>query len=345
MRIVYLARTLRDAHFACGVLRELGVRGHEASGLELARAEGDGTAFAEAYPELTIETGDAAGLAARLEAAELVIVHDGCDPAAIAAAGAARGKAGFTLLLHDTHARPVAGEAAAPLPGLDGYDGVLAACDALTTIYREAGWGERAASWHFAADTRLFHPPHPQDEIDRDGVVWFGNWNGGARADVWEDFLLNAAFAQDIHLDVYGAGYPDQARRLMHHYEARYRGPVANSAVPGIFARHQSSVHLPRPDLAAALPGYAAIGIFEVMACGLPLITAPWEDADGLFRSGQDYAYAESLETMARHMRDVEQDEVARARLIASALQTIRTRHNCGVRADALLRFVDGLAA
>ena len=56
----------------------------------------------------------------------------------------------------------------------------------------------------------------------------------------------------------------------------RYRGWLPNHRVPGLFARHRLTVHVPRRPYAQKLPGIPTIRPFEAMACGIPLICAPW---------------------------------------------------------------------
>jgi spore maturation protein CgeB len=52
-----------------------------------------------------------------------------------------------------------------------------------------------------------------------------------------------------------------------------------------------------------ALPGIPTIRVFEAFACGLPLVCAAWEDAEGLFTPGEDYLVAHDGREMTRQMR------------------------------------------
>ena len=65
--------------------------------------------------------------------------------------------------------------------------------------------------------------------------------------------------------------------------------------------------------------------------------SAPWSDAEGLFRPGQDYLVARDGAEMLRHMRAVQADAGLRSALVASGLETIRARHTCAHRVDELL--------
>ena len=357
MRIAYFTHSLDscwnhgNAHFLRGVLRELIARGHDVRALEprgawsLANLLADaGEAGLEpyraAYPELSSTRFDPATPAdALIGDAELVIVHEWNDPTLVAAIGHARIAGGrFTLLFHDTHHRAVSDPEAIRAFDLSGYDGVLAFGEALSEVYRRWGWGGRVWTWHEAADTRLFHPP--EVEGTRDGLVWIGNWGDGERTAELEEFLFAPAQDAGLSLDIYGVRYPDEARATLARHGARYHGWAPNALAPSIFARALATVHVPRRYYATILPGIPTIRVFEALACGIPLVSAPWEDSEGLFRAGEDYLTARNGTEMTSRLRDIGQDCQLRARLAASGLATIRARHTCAHRVDELLGIV-----
>jgi spore maturation protein CgeB len=119
-----------------------------------------------------------------------------------------------------------------------------------------------------------------------------------------------------------------------------YRGWIANIDVPVAFARRRMTVHVPRRPYTQALPGIPTIRVFEALACGIPLISAPWRDSEGLFRPGRDFLFAADGDEMAAHMRDVLHDSSLAAELQASGLEIIRARHTCAHRVDELLDIV-----
>jgi spore maturation protein CgeB len=362
MKIAYFTHSLAscwnhgNAHFLRGVLRELIARGHAVRTLEpegnwsLANLRADaGEAgldpYRAAYPELDSESFDiTADPAILVGDAELVIVHEWNEPALVAAIGALRrASAGFTLLFHDTHHRAVSDPEAIRAFDLSGYDGVLAFGETLSRVYRSWGWEDRVWTWHEAADTRLFHPP--VTEQDRAGLVWVGNWGDGERTQEIEEYLLRPAREAGLPLDIYGVRYPDEAKALLARYDVTYRGWAPNARAPGIFARHLATVHVPRRYYSTILPGIPTIRVFEALACGIPLVSAPWDDAEHLFRPGTDYLVAPDSAAMTCHLRDLAADPNLRAALVASGLETIRARHTCAHRVDELLAIVDGLAA
>ncbi|MRX51898.1 glycosyltransferase [Paracoccus sp. S-4012] len=354
MRIAYFTHSLQscwnhgNAHFLRGVLRELAALGHAVRALEpegawslenLLRDHGDhGLApFRENYPELAPQTyaadADPVALAAD---ADLVIVHEWNDPALAATLGRARkGGASFRLLFHDTHHRAVSDPDAIRAFDLSGFDGVLAFGEALSEVYRRWGWGECVWTWHEAADTLLFRPP--VQEGPREGLVWIGNWGDGERTEELERFLFRPAQEAGLLLDIWGVRYPDAAKATLARCGARYNGWAPNAAAPAIFARHLATVHVPRRFYTTLLPGIPTIRVFEALACGIPLVSAPWDDAEGLFTPGEDFLTAADGAQMTAHLRALTADPDLRDALTTQGLATIRARHTCAHRAAELL--------
>ncbi len=124
---------------------------------------------------------------------------------------------------------------------------------------------------------------------------------------------------------------------MLNRYGARYRGWLPNPRAPEIFARHLATVHVPRRYYATILPGIPTIRVFEALACGIPLLSAPWDDAEGLFTPGDDYLVARDGEEMRDQLEAVRDDAGLRARLAAHGLATIRARHTCAHRAEELV--------
>jgi spore maturation protein CgeB len=362
MRIVYFTHSLRscwnhgNAHFLRGVLSELIARGHDVRVFEpegawsLANLVADHceealAPFRDAYPELGSRTyrrpEEGAGQA---WGADLVIVHEWNDPELVAALGRLRARGGrFTLLFHDTHHRAVSAPNEMRAYDLSAYDGVLAFGDTLARVYERWGWGDRAFVWHEAADTRRFHPP--ADEGERHGLVWVGNWGDGERSAELVDYLLKPARDAGLPLDVHGVRYPDEAKRKLSEHGASYRGWLANAAAPQVFARHLATVHVPRRFYARLLRGIPTIRVFEALACGIPLVSAPWDDCEQLFRVGEDFLMVRDGGAMVRALEDLKQDASLRASLVRSGLETITRRHTCAHRVDELLSIVERLRA
>lgn len=361
MKVVYFTHSLvscwnhGNAHFLRGVLRELIARGHEAQVFEPAGAwslqnlladhgRAGLAAYRATYPELdSSRYDDDFDPAEALQDADLVIVHEWNDPALVAAIGRVRARGGrFTLLFHDTHHRAVSDPKAIRAFDLSGYDGVLAFGEALAEVYRKWGWGRRVFVWHEAADITLFHPP--TEEGPRDGLVWIGNWGDGERTAELEAFLLAPAKAAGLPLDIHGVRYPPAALQLLKRYGAEYRGWLPNARAPQVFARRLATIHVPRRFYVEALPGIPTIRVFEALACGIPLVCAPWSDSESLFRPGQDFLVAANGRAMQRNLNALRADPKLRAGVAKSGLETIRARHTCAHRTTELLAVARRLA-
>ncbi len=360
MRIVYFSHALSscwnhgNAHFLRGILRDLVARGHDVVSLQpepswsrenLIRDAGPDAAdsWQAAYPELRATTFAPSSDPAPLVAgADLVLVHEWTDSALVAQLGAIRRAGGrFVLLFHDTHHRAVSDPAAMRAFDLSGYDGVLAFGQTLADIYRGWGWGDRVFVWHEAADISLFHPP--ANETTRTGAVWIGNWGDGERTAELEDFLLRPTAELGIPLTIHGVRYPSEALALLERYGADYRGWLPNHRAPEVFANYLLTVHVPRRFYATQLPGIPTIRVFEALACGIPLVSAPWEDREHLFTPGQDYLVARDGGEMIAQLARLRDDAHLRRSLAASGLATIRDRHTCAARVQELLAIVERL--
>jgi spore maturation protein CgeB len=336
-----------NAHFLRGVMRDLVARGHDALALEpaggwsranLLADQGQAAVdrFVRDFPELRSQTYDGGfDHEAAVDGADVVVVHEWTDPALVARIGRARREGGrFTLLFHDTHHRAVsAGRDIAALALAD-YDGVLAFGETLSERYRAAGWGRRVFTWHEAADDRLFRPLAAAKEGD---LVWIGNWGDDERSAEILAFLVEPAHALGLATTVRGVRYPPQALAALRKAGIRYGGWIANADAPAAFARHRLTVHIPRAPYRRELPGIPTIRVFEALACGIPLISAPWYDAEGLFRPGTDFLVARDGAEMRSLIAAVLGDPAWAAALAAAGLETVRRRHTCRHRVDELL--------
>lgn len=340
-----------NAHFLRGVLSELVARGHQAVALEpedgwsrqnLLKDQGD-TVVADFYREfpelLSVIYGPEFDHESVLADADVVIVHEWTDPEIVAQVGRIRRAGGdFTLLFHDTHHRAVSEEKAIADLGLADYDGVLAFGETLRERYLRAGWGRTVYTWHEAADTRRFKPS--VNLVGEGDLVWIGNWGDDERTRELHEFLIDPVRDLKLKALVHGVRYPGEALRDLDSAGIRFGGWLPNVKVPQTFARYALTVHVPRRPYVESLPGIPTIRVFEALACGIPLISAPWDDAEGLFRPGQDFLFAQDGNEMRRLMRDLLNDNDLSAGLAASGLHTIEERHTCRHRVNELFEIL-----
>jgi spore maturation protein CgeB len=360
MRIALFVHSLRScwghgsAHFLRGVAAELVRRGHRVDAWEplgawsaerLVREHGIAAleAWRESYPELCVRTYPPGQLdaGAALDGVDLALVHAWNPPELVARLGAERARRpGLRLLFHDTHHRGVTRPEALARLDLSRYDGVLAFGAALADAYRSRGRAARVFVWHEAADVRRFHPRPPSlrpDEAARRDVILVANWGDEDRTADLAEFFVEPVRRLRLDATVHGVRYPDAARAALAEAGAIHRGWIANHRVPAALAHHRATVHVPHRPHGEALPGTPTIRLFEALACGIPVVTAPWEDAEHLFRPGRDYLVARDGAETARLLRALREEPGIAAALAASGLETIRARHTCAHRVDELL--------
>lgn len=354
MRFVFYTHSLvsdwnhGNAHFLRGIMRDLTRRGHSALALEpedswsrqnLVASEGIAAAerFATDFPDLqSRQYGGDFDHARILADADVVVVHEWTDPALIERIGRIRrGGAPFTLLFHDTHHRAVSAKSDIAGLVLDDFDAVLAFGETLRQRYLQAGWGQQVFTWHEAADDALFRPM-PEVRRDHD-LIWIGNWGDDERTAEIDEFLIQPAAALGLEGTVRGVRYPERAVAAVRKAGLKYGGWIANADAPAAFAHHRVTLHIPRRPYVESLPGIPTIRVFEALAAGIPLLSAPWDDAEGLFRPGRDFLFARSGREMQDLLRDLLAEPAAGRTLSAHGLETIRARHTCRHRVDELM--------
>ena len=360
-RIAYFAHAIRsdwnngNAHFLRGLLRSLGQCGHEVEifepadgwSIENLRQEEKGEQslrqFEETYPDLHVSTYSAADLngadAAHrwrdtLRDIDIVILHEWNPPQLAHRLLDLREELGFRLLFHDTHHRASSSPEQIRLFGTDRFDGVLAFGEALRTIYRDRFNIQRVWTLHEAADTTVFRP-FSDVEKKRD-VVWIGNWGDDERATEICQFLLRPAEElQQYRFAIYGVRYPADALKALESAGVEYGGYLPNLESPAVYAESRITMHIPRQQYVGAMAGIPTIRVFEALACGIPLISAPWPDTERLFREG-DFRLVRSTKESIAAMECLLSDEKVAAEEARRGRETVLARHTCMHRAQEL---------
>jgi spore maturation protein CgeB len=358
MRVVFFSHSFvscwnhGNVHFLRGVARELLALGHQVvvyepkdgwSRRNAAREPGatvlDQAAQVVPGVDIRLYGADHFDLDRALDRAEVVVVHEWNDPALVARLGERRLRGGrFTLLFHDTHHRAVTAPEEIGRFELDGYDAVLAFGEVLSEVYRRRGWGRQVFTWHEAADTALFRPD-PLTPKDTD-LIWVGNWGDGERDEELRRMLLQPVARLRLAARVHGVRYPAQVTAELARDGLTYAGWLPNHRVPAAFARARMTVHIPRRPYAQALPGIPTIRVFEALACGLPLVSARWHDAEGLFPDGS-FLMVDSGDEMTAAMDLLLRDPDFAGELARCGWQAVRARHTCAHRVAELIAILD----
>ena len=338
-----------NAHFLRGIVSEFLSRNFEVNVFEPADAwsrvnmTGDHGAqtvddFQRAFPHLhsivyRLETLD---LQSALDGVDLILAHEWNDPRLIERLGRYRRlHPAVRLFFHDTHHRVITAPGEMSRFHLDDYDGVLAYGESLRFAYLKLGWGRQVHVWHEAADVRTFKP-YASDPSEGD-LVWVGNWGDDERTAELEEFLIAPVRNLGLRATVHGVRYPETALQTLASAGIACRGWLPNYRAPRVFAQYKLTVHVPRRPYVEHLRGIPTIRPFEALACGIPLVSAPWRDEEGLFRVGRDLLMARDDREMQSFIQDVLHDPALAQSMIVSGLETILARHTCRHRVDQLL--------
>jgi spore maturation protein CgeB len=342
-----------NAHFLRGVATELIRRGNKVSVYEpkdnwslanLIAENGKQVVeeFYEYYPLLkSISYDDTLNLDEALKDADLVIVHEWNEHKLVKAIGEKKKQYSFKLLFHDTHHRAITDSKGISDYDLSNYDGVLAFGKVISDIYLQKGWAKKAWAWHEAADTNVFRLL-PTDEFEGD-LVWVGNWGDEERTKELFEFIIEPVKELGLKARIYGVRYPEHAKKALKDAGIEYGGWLPNFKAPEVFSKYRFTVHVPRGPYTKSLPGIPTIRPFEAMACGIPLLSAPWNDAENLFTEGQDFVMVKNKAEMKEWMQKIITDDDLASELSTNGLNTIHQKHTCAHRVSELYEICDEL--
>lgn len=364
-RLAYFAHSFRsdwnngNAHFLRGLMRATAALGHTVRlfepetgwSIDNLRSEQDGDKsiahFERTYSDLHITTyrEDTERDIWRtcLRDIEIVILHEWNPPALAKTLLDLRGELGFRLLFHDTHHRATSSPAEIARFGLQHFDGILAFGESLRTVYKNQFNIQRVWTLHEAADTTVFSP-QPAVEKKAD-VLWIGNWGDEERTEEIREFLLHPATLLHDYakFTIHGVRYPTEGLCSLKQAGIYYGGYLPNLSAPAAYASAQLTVHIPRQQYNSAMTGIPTIRVFEALACGIPLISAPWQDTEHLFRPGDFLSVANTAETITAMQTLLANPSVA-AEQAQRGLETVLARHTCNHRAQELTQICEEIS-
>lgn len=341
-----------NAHFLRGIATELIMRGNDVKiyepknswSLENLVADYGSEAideFYKYYPLLSSTQYNAKtiNLTKALKDADLVIVHEWNEHALVKAIGEHKKRSSFKLLFHDTHHRAATEKESMSNYDLSNYDGVLAYGKVIKDIYIKQRWAKKAWTWHEAADTRIFKPL-PAKKLEGD-FVWIGNWGDDERTKELHEFVIEPVKELKLKAKIYGVRYPDHAKKALRDAGIKYAGWLPNYKAPEVFAKYRFTAHVPRGPYVRSLPGIPTIRPFEALACGIPLLSSPWNDAENLFTPGKDFLVANNKKEMIKLMERIMNNDKLKDKVTTHGLNTILQRHTCAHRVDELYRICE----
>ncbi len=307
--------------------------------LEEAHGQESLQAFTQVYAEIALTTypEDTSSTQWRdyLRQTDVVILHEWTTPQLAHVLLDVRAKLGFALLFHDTHHRASSSPEQIRRFGIERFNGVLAFGNVLRDLYRSQFGLENVWTLHEAADTSVFKPLTAAAPFDQD-VVWIGNWGDEERSAEIREFLLQPAKRSKNHsFTIYGVRYPAEGLQALTESGIRYGGYLPNLSAPRIYANSRLTVHIPRRQYATTMVGIPTIRVFEALACGIPLVSAPWVDAEQLFRP-DDITFVKTSDQMKTRMDQLLDNPALAKAQAARGLETILAHHTCDHRASEL---------
>ncbi len=364
MRFVFFCQSLVSdwnnpgAHLLRGVAAELLESGHAVRIYEpidgwslhnLLEQGGAGwvKAFSAIYPQLRSHFYDPQqlDLDQLLDEADVVIAQEWSEPALLRQLGSHRAHSNrYKLLFHDAPHRSLQQPRPLRATLLRHFDGILAGSDSLRQLYREQSWADQVWLWREAVDTRIFRPAEGEPLRSFD-VVWVGNWSHAARASELNEFLIEPLRSLGLHARLYGSRYPQDVLHTLRACGADYGGWLADFSIPAAFSAGRVALHVPRRMHDEGLPHTPILRILQALACGMPVISAPWSECSAVFAPGQDFLLASDGAEMSRHIAALLDDPQRAAELAAHGIQTVTERHTCAHRARELLLISHELGA
>lgn len=370
LRLAYFAHSFRsdwnngNAHFLRGLMRAMVAKGHEVKLLEptsewsIVNLEADAKGeqalrdFARTYPDLEVEAYDSEGegdqlyqhLRELLCDRDIVFLHEWNRPTLAQLLLQLRKELGFRLVFHDTHHRASSSPKQIEMFGLARFDGIVVFGEVLRRLYCDRFGLSRVWTLHEAADDSVFYPRLAEERIT--DVVWIGNWGDDERsAEIQEFFLQPAASLADTRrFMIYGVRYPAEGLEALAHSSVQYGGYLPNLQAPCVYGSSGVTVHIPRRQYSSTMPGIPTIRVFEALACGIPLVSAPWRDSEQLFREG-DFTFVTDGEQMKDAIVRLLENPAQAHDQAARGLETILARHTCTHRADELTQICQEVLA
>jgi spore maturation protein CgeB len=345
-----------NAHFQRGLVRALGKMGHKITCLEAEsnwsfdnlqcehQASQALEQYQKTYPDIEIQfyLPNQQDLRKLLADADIVIVHEWTESNVVNEILALQNKFGFRTLFHDTHHRASSNPGQIAEMQVVKFDGVLAFGEALRQIYLNKFGIDCVWTLHEAADTTVFYP---EDKGKITDLVWIGNWGDGERSEELHKFLIYPVMQiPDIQAMVYGVRYPQEGLASLDKAGIEFKGYLPNLASPNVYHQARMTIHIPRKQYSRAMNGIPTIRVFEALASGIPLISAPWHDTEKLFCPG-DFIYVNNEKEMALAIEYLLKHPKAAQEMAQRGLSTVLERHTCMHRAEQLTEICEEVLA
>jgi spore maturation protein CgeB len=207
----------------------------------------------------------------------------------------------------------------------------------------------RAVAFHCLVDPDAYRPVEAPPRWD---LGYLGTYSDDRQPQL-ERLLLQPAADTLVRLTPPGWGQSNE-RRLFKFAVAGPRYPaaiewppnveriehVAPGEHPAFYASQRFTLNVTREEMRAA--GWSpSVRLFEAAACGVPVISDPWNGLNSFFVPGEEILVADSAADVLAFLTEVDEDE--RRRLAERARRRVLAEHTAERRCEQLEREVAGV--
>ncbi len=300
------------------------------------------------YPARLVLYGDWSGIAAQaqrnVDSADAVIVTsycpDACSATELALHSRAAVKAFYDLDTPVTLSQLDSGRRPAYLPadGLGGFDVVLSYTggEALDALANRLG-ARRAVPIYGSVDPSVHYAANPRPEFAAD-LSYLGTYAPDRQAALNALFLQPACQMPHQTFVIGGAQYPQDFPWSDNIHFVRHLPP---SDHPAFFCSSRLTLNVTRAAMAKM--GYCPSGrLFEAAACGVPIITDPWEGLEQFYEPGTEILVADGTDDVIAALK---MPEEALREMARRAQARTLTEHTGDNRARELVSALKGSSA
>lgn len=196
-------------------------------------------------------------------------------------------------------------------------------------------WGARRA-WplYCSVDPDLYHPQDVECTWD---LGYLGTYSADRQPPLERLMLAPARAWRGGRFVVAGPMYPADVAWPSNVLRIEHLPPAEHRA---FYSRQRFTLNLTRADMAKA--GHSpSVRLFEAAACGVPIISDPWDGLDTIFRPDAEILVSRGPEDTTAYVREM--DEARRRRIGEAARRRVLASHTAGHRALELETIVHTL--
>lgn len=212
------------------------------------------------------------------------------------------------------------------------YDLYLSFTGGPTLRRIESDFGSRAAKpLYCSVDETLYFPERTTATWD---LGYMGTYSDDRQPPLERLLIQPARERTDLKFVVAGPQYPDDIEWPTNVQRIEHLPPSEHRR---FYNSQRATLNVTRADMIAA--GYSpSVRLFEAAACGVPIISDPWEGLDYFFKFEAEILAARSSRDVVRFLTEISEEEL---RSIGErARSKVLSEHTAAHRAEELERYI-----